>query len=535
VDVGLCPPLLTCTQYDEAYALLKKALVHAINEPAIHIGLGRLLGNYMNNPKDALYHLKKAATLNHESAEPQFRLAQYYEKYNQPGEAEKCYKKAISMNPKFPTLLTNWAFFLTKLKKNHEAVEQFKAAIALDSTDFIAESNLAYLLTTVLEKHTESVPHFLRAIELNPKEARTHNNYGFVLATHLNDKKEALVQYRKDISLWPNYANAHYNLGMLLLEHFQQPREAFFHFEKVISLKPRHANAHYQIGFILETEFQKKADAIIHYRKALACDSSHQAASVSLAAGAFIPLPHNDIISSQLTWLSKRANSNSSNPTLPNRHCRTLPRPSHCVRPAKPQSVPLTARVGARNRSFQNAAMAPLIAIASPEPQEIEACLACLVDCDSLHHQAIVAAMEVRNKKAQAEFEGKGGITSPAAEAPATSQVSADAELHTTARAPSDDATAASTTLHLDSSAALFEQPTASELAERLFCIHLSYAVLMPADVLHESSTKRPLTRSALEKCLSIHEELSELGNPLPDPESVPNVEYESLGICYRI
>ena len=274
------------SQHDEAHALLKKALGHAINEPAIHIGLGRLLGNYLNNPKDALYHLKKAATLNHEGAEPQFRLAQFYEKYNQVAEAEKCYKKALSVNNKFPTLQTSYAFFLTNvLKKNEEALVQFKAALLLDPNDFIACSNLAYLLTTVFEKHEESVPLFKRAIELNPKEARTHNNFGYVLATHLNDKAEALVQYRKAISLWPQYANAHYNLGMLLLEHFQQPREAFFHFEKVIALKPRHANAHYQIGFILETEFQKKAEAVVHYRKALACDASHQGASVSLAAG----------------------------------------------------------------------------------------------------------------------------------------------------------------------------------------------------------------------------------------------------------
>ena len=52
---------------------------------------------------------------------------------------------------------------------------------------------------------------------------------------------------------------------------------------------------------------------------------------------------------------------------------------------------------------------------------------------------------------------------------------------------------------------------------------------------MHASSTKRPLNSRALEKCISVAEELSELGEPLPDAESVPKVEYESLGICYRI
>lgn len=46
---------------------------------------------------------------------------------------------------------------------------------------------------------------------------------------------------------------------------------------------------------------------------------------------------------------------------------------------------------------------------------------------------------------------------------------------------------------------------------------------------------KSHLSHHALERCTSIQETLRQEGKHLPDPESLPNVEPESLGICYRI
>ena len=46
----------------------------------------------------------------------------------------------------------------------------------------------------------------------------------------------------------------------------------------------------------------------------------------------------------------------------------------------------------------------------------------------------------------------------------------------------------------------------------------------------------RPLNRDSLIRASSISEAFAkETKAPLPDPESVPNVEPASLGICYRI
>ena len=89
-------------QYEEALMHLKLAETHSINEPEIHIGLGRLLDEYLNNPKDALYHLKKAIVLNPAMAEAHFRLAQYQERHHNITEALNSYRKAIELNTNFP-------------------------------------------------------------------------------------------------------------------------------------------------------------------------------------------------------------------------------------------------------------------------------------------------------------------------------------------------------------------------------------------------------------------------------------------------
>ena len=46
----------------------------------------------------------------------------------------------------------------------------------------------------------------------------------------------------------------------------------------------------------------------------------------------------------------------------------------------------------------------------------------------------------------------------------------------------------------------------------------------------------RPLNRDSLIRASSISEQaMKAASGPLPDPESLPNVEPESLGICYRL
>lgn len=55
------------------------------------------------------------------------------------------------------------------------------------------------------------------------------------------------------------------------------------------------------------------------------------------------------------------------------------------------------------------------------------------------------------------------------------------------------------------------------------------------ADILH-LSMNRPLNRDSLIRASSISEQaMKAASGPLPDPESLPNVEPESLGICYRL
>jgi tetratricopeptide (TPR) repeat protein len=75
--------------------------------------LGRLYGEFLNKPSEALYHLKRAVVIEPSIARSHYRLAQYYEHVSNIPEAVAEYRRALELDPNFPGLRTSWGFFLT--------------------------------------------------------------------------------------------------------------------------------------------------------------------------------------------------------------------------------------------------------------------------------------------------------------------------------------------------------------------------------------------------------------------------------------
>jgi tetratricopeptide (TPR) repeat protein/SAM-dependent methyltransferase len=128
-------------------------------------------------------------------------------------EAEACLREAIAVQPR--ASLHN--FLGTVLQRRGEmqrALEAYRQALALDSSDDVLQNNLGYAHFQ-LGEIGEAIARYRRAIELNPGNGMAHNNLGNAL--HAQGQADAAVaSYRRAIEVAPHLSLAHHNLGMAM-------------------------------------------------------------------------------------------------------------------------------------------------------------------------------------------------------------------------------------------------------------------------------------------------------------------------------
>ena len=139
-------------------------------------------------------------------------------------EAEKEYRKAITINPDFVAEAhNNLGSLLKDLKRFSEAEKEYREAIRINPGLAEAHNNLGLLLYK-LNRFDEAEKEWREAIRINPDYAKAHNNL-WSLLYKLNRFDEAEKELRKAITINPDYAEAHGNLGSLFLKT-ERPEDA---------------------------------------------------------------------------------------------------------------------------------------------------------------------------------------------------------------------------------------------------------------------------------------------------------------------
>jgi protein O-mannosyl-transferase len=118
---------------------------------------------------------------------------------------------AIETSPGITNAYLNRALNFKRRGLLDEAVQDYKAAISLDSDGFIAHYNLGNIYLSE-ERIDESIAQYQMALHAKPGYAECHNNLGIAF----NDKgwtDRAIEQYQIALALKPDYAEGHYNLG----------------------------------------------------------------------------------------------------------------------------------------------------------------------------------------------------------------------------------------------------------------------------------------------------------------------------------
>jgi tetratricopeptide (TPR) repeat protein len=118
----------------------------------------------------------------------------------------------------------NIAVVLTHKGKPREAMEEYRAALALDPDDAESHENLGALLARAGQGH-EALIHLEKAVELKPGKAKSHASLGELLASHgFFDK--ALEQYQAAFDLaTANRDKATANFARSRIERLQRDIE----------------------------------------------------------------------------------------------------------------------------------------------------------------------------------------------------------------------------------------------------------------------------------------------------------------------
>jgi eukaryotic-like serine/threonine-protein kinase len=141
---------------------------------------------------------ERAIAIDDSLAEAHTSLAFHYLQSWQWEESEKEFKRAISLNPNYPTARHWYQILLEALGRNDEAFAEIKRALELDPLSPILEANIgeAYVKKGDFDSATE---HAKRLVQLDPNFPLAHHIYGLL---YLKQRRyaEAIPEFQQNVA-----------------------------------------------------------------------------------------------------------------------------------------------------------------------------------------------------------------------------------------------------------------------------------------------------------------------------------------------
>lgn len=142
---------------------------------------------------------ERALSLDASLAEPHAALGQINEQLWQWAEAEKEYKRAIELNPNYPTAYHWYSICLKSKGRYDEAAAMLKRAKELDPLSSIIAVNVTRM-HQLQNNHQASIENSLKIIELDPNFAPAHQ-YLALSYLKLGSRREAVTASEKAVEL----------------------------------------------------------------------------------------------------------------------------------------------------------------------------------------------------------------------------------------------------------------------------------------------------------------------------------------------
>jgi len=144
-------------------------------------------------------YAERALSLDNQLAEPHATLGQVNNQSWQYAEAEREYKRAIQLNPNYPTAYHWYSILLRDLGRNDEASKMINRAHELDPLSSVISVNISRVYQ-LQNNHTASIENSLKLIELDPNFAPAYQYLGL---SYLKQGRsaEAITALKKAVEL----------------------------------------------------------------------------------------------------------------------------------------------------------------------------------------------------------------------------------------------------------------------------------------------------------------------------------------------
>ncbi len=197
-------------------------------------------------------------------------LAKYFYLEKNTIKAEEYYIKALKLNNKNPSLLSDIGKFYYSINNLEKAFNYYNDSLSLDKNSFEVLNNIG-LVYLQLNQPENALDFFNKSLIINPNYITALNNRA-ISFNMLNKFNNAIKDCKKIILMDPEYPSAFNNLGWAYLLK-GKIEEAILEYKKAIKLKPNYIDALNNLGGAY-FNLGKKQKACECYMKALDIDKT---------------------------------------------------------------------------------------------------------------------------------------------------------------------------------------------------------------------------------------------------------------------
>jgi predicted O-linked N-acetylglucosamine transferase (SPINDLY family) len=223
-------------QGKDALNALRKAATLLPDDAAAHSNLGIALGS-LGQLGEAVASYRRALEIKPDHAEAHCNLGNALQALGQLEEVATCYRRALEIKPNLVEAHYNLGTILIALGEFDDAVACFRRALEIKPDYAEALNNLGIALKA-LGQFDGAIDCYGRALEINPGHAEVHRNLGNALKD-LGQLENAVQSYRRAVAIKPDVVEAHCNLA-IALKALGQLEDALSSYGRAMDLKPDH-------------------------------------------------------------------------------------------------------------------------------------------------------------------------------------------------------------------------------------------------------------------------------------------------------
>ncbi|MCR4409202.1 MAG: tetratricopeptide repeat protein [Candidatus Saccharicenans sp.] len=266
-------------KFKEAAEFLEKAISNRVESKEIYFELGTAYEELQDLARAAENYEKYARSGPANPFPAWLKLAQTYQRLNQPEKAIAAFREALKINPDDINCNYNLAKMLAETNQLAEAEEVFKKLATRNQRDAITYYGQIMQMYDRAQNYEKAVEAARKIVEINPKNEVALYNLA-IMYDRLGKLEEAASTLNECLAVKSDYTHAWFNLG-IVYDKMKKHAEAVEAFKKYTALAPDDPSGWLNIGleYMLMKDFEK---ALPNLEKSVSLNPNNAVAQYNL-------------------------------------------------------------------------------------------------------------------------------------------------------------------------------------------------------------------------------------------------------------